>query len=262
MKTELLSTVSHELRTPLGSIKGYATTLLTHGQRLKRDEQREFLEIIDSEADRLRELIENLLDMSRLEAGVLRIEREPTRLRSLTMEVVRKVQLSAPRHALSVEWPADDPVVAGDGRRIFQVLQNLLTNAVKYSPDGGAISVVARCERHDLVVSVHDEGLGMPASELDRIFDRFHRVGGEVARHIGGTGLGLAICKGLVDAHGGRIWAESEGEGRGSVFNFTLTLLPATAEVTAPAPRPAAGAAKVSRSKGADDHQEANRSRR
>src|SRR5206468_12899385 len=98
MKTELLSTVSHELRTPLGSIKGYVTTLLTHGSKLKKDEQREFLEIIDSEADRLRELIENLLDLSRLEAGVLRIDREPVRLAGVARDVTRKVQLATPRH--------------------------------------------------------------------------------------------------------------------------------------------------------------------
>ena len=143
MKTELLSTVSHELRTPLGSIKGYATTLLTHGSKLKRDEQREFLSIIDSEADRLRELIENLLDMSRLEAGVLRIDKEPTRLSSLTTGLIRKVQLASPNHTLSVDWPTPDPLVVADPKRIYQVLQNLLTNAVKYSPDGGTISLGA-----------------------------------------------------------------------------------------------------------------------
>jgi signal transduction histidine kinase len=248
MKTELLGTVSHELRTPLGSIKGYATTLLTHGNRLKRDEQREFLEIIDSEADRLRELIENLLDMSRLEAGVLRIDREPTRLGAIAHDVVRKVELAGANHTLVLDWPAGDPLVAADARRIYQVMQNLLTNAVKYSPEGGTITLAGRAERHDLLVSVQDQGLGMPASELDKIFDRFHRVSGDVARQIGGTGLGLAICKGLVDAHGGRIWAESEGDNKGSAFKFTLPLLPDGQEATG--------------SKGVDDHQEANRSRR
>jgi DNA-binding response OmpR family regulator/signal transduction histidine kinase len=228
MKTELLGTVSHELRTPLGSIKGYATTLLTYGNKLKRDEQREFLEIIDSEADRLRELIENLLDMSRLEAGVLRIDREPTRLGEIARDVVRKVQLATPTtRSRSTRLAPVDPLVAADSRRIYQVIQNLLTNAVKYSPDGGTIALAGRQERHDLMVSVQDQGLGMPANELDRIFDRFHRVSGDLARQkIGGTGLGLAICKGLVDAHGGRIWAESEGDSKGSVFKFTLPLLP------------------------------------
>jgi two-component system sensor histidine kinase KdpD len=254
MKTELLSTVSHELRTPLGSIKGYATTLLTHGSKLKKDEQREFLEIIDSEADRLRELIENLLDMSRLEAGVLRIDKQPARLGSIAREVTRKVQLATPNHVLELSWPAEDPLVNADRRRVYQVLQNLLTNAVKYSPDGGCIGLAAHSERRDLIVSVTDQGLGMPSTELDRIFDRFHRVHGEDSRRIGGTGLGLAICKGLVEAHAGRIWAQSQGEGKGSAFSFTLPLLPETAEV--------AVTGTPSRSKGANEQQEANRSRR
>ncbi|HEV7664271.1 MAG TPA: ATP-binding protein [Chloroflexota bacterium] len=254
MKTELLGTVSHELRTPLGSIKGYATTLLTHGNKLRKEEQREFLEIIDSEADRLRELIENLLDLSRLEAGVLRIDKDPVRLGSIAADVSRKVQLATPNHQLELDWPTSDPLVSADQRRIYQVVQNLLTNAVKYSPDGGCITLSARCERRDLVVSVSDQGLGMPIVELDRIFDRFHRVHGEMSRVIGGTGLGLAICKGLVEAHGGRIWAESEGEGKGSTFKFTLPLLSEAAD--------SAVTATPSRSKGAHDHQEANRSRR
>jgi signal transduction histidine kinase len=255
MKTELLSTVSHELRTPLGSIKGYATTLLTHEGKLRRDERREFLEIIDSEADRLRELIENLLEMSRLEAGVLRIDKEPARLAGIAREVARKVQLAATNHELVVDWPAEDPWVLADQKRIYQVIQNLMSNAVKYSPNGGRISLSARLGPRDLTVSVTDEGLGMPASELDKIFERFHRVGGEVARRIGGTGLGLAICQGLIEAHGGRIWAESEGEGRGSTFRFTLPLLPEAGDVGPPA-------AAQSRSKGPHDYQEANRTRR
>jgi signal transduction histidine kinase len=254
MKTELLSTVSHELRTPLGSIKGYATTLLSHGSKLRKGEQREFLEIIDSEADRLRELIENLLDLSRLEAGVLRIDKQPVRLGATVREVIRKVQLSAPNHRLDLDWPCEDPLLSGDQRRLYQVMHNLLTNAVKYSPNGGCITLSAETRGRELVVSVRDQGLGMPAVELDRIFDRFHRVQGAVASGIGGTGLGLAICKGLIEAHGGRIWADSEGEGQGSTFRFTLPLLPEALEV--------AVAGTPSRSKGAHDHQEANRSRR
>ncbi|GAC1314676.1 MAG: hypothetical protein NVSMB2_04540 [Chloroflexota bacterium] len=254
MKTELLGTVSHELRTPLGSIKGYATTLLTHGNKLRKDEQREFLEIIDSEADRLRELIENLLDMSRLEAGVLRIDREPVRLAAVAHDVTRKVQLASPDHQLAMEWPTADPLVDADKRRIYQIVQNLLTNAVKYSPDGGAITLSAECDRRELIVAVRDQGLGMPAAELEKIFDRFHRVHGEMSRVIGGTGLGLAICKGLVEAHDGRIWAESDGPGQGSSFKFTLPLLPEAID--------SAATATPSRSKGAHDHQEANRSRR
>ena len=255
MKTELLSTVSHELRTPLGSIKGYATTLLTHGNKLRKDEQREFLEIIDSEADRLRGLIENLLDLSRLEAGVLRIDRQPARLGRIAREVTRKVQLASAQHEIRLQWPEDDPLVNADTQRIYQVLQNLITNAVKYSPDGGCITLTGHVNRRELVIEVADEGLGLPAAEIDRIFDRFHRVQNEVSRGIGGTGLGLAICKGLVEAHGGRIWAESEGEGKGSIFRFTLPVLSEPQEATTVPATP-------SRSKGAHDHQEANRPRR
>jgi signal transduction histidine kinase len=254
MKTELLGTVSHELRTPLGSIKGYATTLLTHGNKLRKDEQREFLEIIDSEADRLRELIENLLDLSRLEAGVLRIDRQPVRLGRVAQDVTRKVQLASGNHELSLDWPERDPLVDADEKRIYQVIQNLLTNSVKYSPDGGCIALSAHMEQRELIVSVTDHGLGMPVAELDKIFDRFHRVQGDGSRGIGGTGLGLAICKGLVEAHGGRIWAASAGEGTGSTFWFTLPLLAEAPDVELPA--------TPSRSKGAHDHEETNRSRR
>ena len=256
MKTELLGTVSHELRTPLSSIKGYATTLLTNGSKLRKDEQREFLEIIDSEADRLRDLIENLLDLSRLEAGVLRIDREPVRLAATGREVTRKVQLAAPNHRLELDWPVDDPVVNADQRRIYQVVQNLLTNAVKYSPHGGCITLSATTRGRELVILVADQGLGLPPSELDKIFDRFHRVQSDVSRGIGGTGLGLAICKGLVEAHGGRIWAESAGEGKGSTFRFTLPLLADALDVSVTVP------STPSRSKGAHDHQEANRTGR
>jgi signal transduction histidine kinase len=152
-------------------------------------------------------------------------------------------------------WPEDDPLVNADEKRIYQVMQNLITNAVKYSPDGGCITLSAQVDRRELVIQVADQGLGLPAAELDRIFDRFHRVQGEVSRGIGGTGLGLAICKGLVDAHGGRIWAESAGEGKGSTFRFTLPLLVEPQEAVSVPATP-------SRSKGAHDHQEANRSRR
>ena len=225
LKTELLGTVSHELRTPLGSIKGYATTLLAHEHKLHRAERREFLEIIDSEADRLTEMIENLLDLSRLEAGVLRMDPAWVRLGDSAREIARKVQLASPSHSVELVWPEDTEVWA-DGKRLYQVMQNLVTNAVKYSPDGGRIALEGRFNGRLLQVTVSDQGLGIPARELDRIFDRFHRVGGEVARKVGGTGLGLAICKAFVEAHGGRIWAESGGEGKGSQFHFTLPVTP------------------------------------
>ena len=154
---------------------------------------------------------------------MLRIDPSRVRLRETAREVVRRAQLSTDRHAIELAWE-DDAEALADPRRVYQVLQNLISNAVKYSPQGGRITVGAGPRGRDLVVSVADEGLGLPPREIDKIFDRFHRVGGETSRMVGGTGLGLAICRGLVDAHGGRIWAESDGEGRGSTFRFTLPL--------------------------------------
>ena len=223
LKTELLSTVSHELRTPLSSIKGYATTLLEHGDILSREESREFLEIIDSESDRLDELIRNLLDMSRLEAGVLRIDREPTDLSEVARGCMRRVQRHTERHQLLLDWDTDQ-LVDVDPSRVSQVITNLLENAVKYSPDGGEILTSAQPQGAMLQVSVADQGVGIPQRDLHRVFDRFHRVEGEISKRVGGTGLGLAICQRLVEAHGGKIWVESR-LGKGSTFYFTVPLV-------------------------------------
>jgi signal transduction histidine kinase len=223
LKTELLSTVSHELRTPLSSIKGYATTLLEHGEILAPEEAREFLEIIDSESDRLDELIRNLLDMSRLEAGVLRIDREPTDLSEVARACMRRVQRHTERHQLLLEWETDQ-LVDVDASRIAQVMNNLMENAVKYSPDGGEIVTAAQVQGTMLQISVADQGVGIPQRDLHRVFDRFHRVEGEISKRVGGTGLGLAICQRLVEAHNGKIWVESR-LGKGSTFYFTVPLV-------------------------------------
>lgn len=223
LKTELLSTVSHELRTPLSSIKGYATTLLEHGDVLSREEAREFLEIIDGESDRLDELIRNLLDMSRLEAGVLRIDREPTDLSEVARVCIQRVQRLTDRHQLLLEWGTDQ-LADVDPSRIAQVMNNLLENAVKYSPDGGEIVLAAQPQGAMLQISVSDQGVGIPQRDLHRVFDRFHRVEGEISKRVGGTGLGLAICQRLVEAHGGKIWVESR-LGKGSTFYFTVPLV-------------------------------------
>jgi signal transduction histidine kinase len=222
LKTELLSTVSHELRTPLGSIKGYATTLMEHESRLSRDERREFLEIIDTESDRLDELIRNLLDMSRLEAGVLRMDREPVELSEVVRSCAQRVQRLTERHRILMSWDCDH-LVEADPRRIAQVVTNLLENAVKYSPDGGEIVIGGRAQGGMLEVSVADQGVGIPSRDLHRVFDRFHRVEGEISKRVGGTGLGLAICQRLVEAHGGKISVDSR-LGKGSTFSFTLPL--------------------------------------
>ncbi|MBI4671319.1 MAG: PAS domain-containing protein [Chloroflexi bacterium] len=224
MKSQLLSTVSHELRTPLASIKGFATTLLRQDVRWDEATQREFLRIIEEESNRLEELIDNLLDMSQVEAGALRIQKEPVRLRRVVREAVEQAQRRTEAHWFETDLPAELPRVWADPRRIRQVLNNLLENAVKYSPDGGQITVRCEVEGANVTVSVADQGQGIPPDMLERVFERFFQVDGASTRKTGGSGLGLAIAKGIVEAHGGTIWAEA-APGQGSIFRFTLPIV-------------------------------------
>lgn len=222
LKSELLATVSHELRTPLGAIKGHATTLARFGPRLRSTQRREFLEAIDRASDRLAELIDNLLLVQRMDAGGLPIDLERVALDQLVAEVVAETAARAPAHQVCAAVSAGLPPVRGDPRRVRQVLTNLVDNAIKYSPAGGEIWVAAEPHDEAVLVSVRDQGLGIPAAHLAQVFERFHRVDSERTRTIRGTGLGLAICRAIVTAHAGRIWAESAGEGCGSTFRFTL----------------------------------------
>ncbi len=239
LKDEFLSTVSHELRTPLGYIKGYSSTLLLPDAPLDEETTRRCLRRVVEASDELQELVDNLLDMSKIGAGVLSVEPEPIRLGGLARSAVERVRMRSEGHRLRVAIPSGLPLVSADSRRLEQVLYNLLDNAVKYSPEGGRITVAAHAVGAEVVVSVSDEGLGVPSEDLDRLFERFHR--GRTARvhHIGGTGLGLAICKGIVDAHGGRIWAESPASGRqpgpsqGTVIHFALPTMGETGGRTA-----------------------------
>jgi PAS domain S-box-containing protein len=225
MKSQLLSTVSHELRTPLASIKGFATTLLRQDVEWDEASRREFLSIIDEESDRLTELIGNLLDMSRIEAGQLRMEPEPTDLGPIIQETSAEFQVMTSRHRFLINKPALLPQVTADPRRARQVLRNLVENAVKYSPQGGAITIQALVKAGFVQISVADQGIGIEQKDLARIFDRFYQVDSASTRQVGGSGLGLTICKAIVTAHGGQIWAESQ-PGRGSTFYFTLPLSP------------------------------------
>jgi PAS domain S-box-containing protein len=221
LRTELLANISHELRTPLSSIKGFATVLLEYEDKLKRPEKREYLETIDKNTDRLVELIEQLLDMSRLGAGMLPINKSPTSISELFQEVLAEVQVRAPAHRFTLDLPARLPRAHIDARRIHQVLDNLTNNAVKHSRAGTEITLSACKKGDEILVAVIDQGTGIPKNILPRVFERLFSSG---KRHMAGTsgaGLGLSICKGLVEAHGGRIWIESE-EGKGTTCFFTL----------------------------------------
>lgn len=223
LKSELLSTVSHELRTPLASIKGYAGTLLRDDVEWDDETCREFLHIIDEESDRLGELIEDLLQMSQIEAGILRVDPQPVRVPRMALRVAKKARSGVSKHNVNVLFPPEYPVVWADARRVEQVLRNLVENAIKYSPEGGTVTVRGDVEGNEAHIAVSDEGIGIAPSDLDRVFERFFRADGTEVRRAGGTGLGLSICQGIVQMHGGRIWAES-ALGVGSTFHFTLPL--------------------------------------
>jgi two-component system, OmpR family, sensor histidine kinase VicK len=219
MRTALVSTVSHELRSPLTSIKGYTDTLLDGGP-WDEETEREFLEIIRVSSEKLSGLVDNLLDAAKMEAGVLKLEQEPVRVERIVQQVVAHKRLLAPNHPLTAEIDPDLPVANADPFRVEQVVTNLVENAIKYSPEGGPITVRVR-GGDEITVSVSDRGVGVTKEQAERLFERFYRVDSSLARTTKGVGLGLFICRSLVEAHGGRIWVESR-PGEGSTFSFTL----------------------------------------
>ncbi|MBI3240999.1 MAG: PAS domain S-box protein [Chloroflexi bacterium] len=221
LKSTFVSVVSHELKTPVSLIKGYAGTLRRDDAKWDSRTVQESLAVIEEEADRLAALIENLLDASRLQAGALKLNMGEVDLNALASELVVKFRTQTDRHAFVVEFPPTLPIVHGDEERLRQVLINLLSNAIKYSPDGGAIRVMGRAEPEQVVVTVSDEGMGLPDDELDKVFDRFYRADTPATRRAQGAGLGLYLAKAVVEAHGGQIWASSEA-GRGAAFSFSL----------------------------------------
>ncbi len=223
LKTELLANVSHDLRTPLTSIKGYTTTILRHFDRLADEEKRDFLHEIEIASDRLTELIENLLQLSKLEAGGFHMQKEPVVIVSLLTNAVEDLEQKTKGRRFVTRYDERLPLIDGDPRRIRQVLDNLLSNAVKYSPENTDITVECISTDSEVKVRVTDQGVGISPEELEKVFDRFYQASSGASQRGGGVGLGLAICKGIIEAHGGRIWAEST-LGKGSTFTFTLPL--------------------------------------
>ncbi|GAB4513940.1 MAG: hypothetical protein Kow0047_25660 [Anaerolineae bacterium] len=218
LKTIFLSTVSHELRTPLAAIKGFASTLLQDDVTWPPEVQREFLSVIDRESDHLGELIGQLLDVSRLETGMLRIEQMACRLVDVVDSIRNRLSVLCQDHLLRVEIPQDLPMVFVDVQRVGQVLTNLVDNAVKQAPSGSTITIRAESGGDHVIVSVIDEGPGIPEEFRDRVFEPFFRIDGNTS---GGSGLGLAICRGIIQAHGGQIWVE-DAPGQGSCLKFTV----------------------------------------
>ncbi len=220
MRAEFLATVSHELRTPLVTVRGSVSTLLDEGPDLHPTEMRQFHKIILEQTERMRALIADLLDVARIETGTLPVSPEPTDLAVLIGESTNSFRVGGRGHNLQIDMPADLPWVMADRSRIVQVVGNLLSNAARHSPESSTITVSAAPGDLHVVVAVSDEGMGIPAESLPHLFQRFSRMDAEERR--GDTGLGLSVCRGIVEAHGGRIWAESGGPGLGSRFTFTL----------------------------------------
>ena len=237
LRAEFLGMVSHELRTPLTSIRGSATTMLDATSDLDPAEIRQFLRIIVNQADHMRDLIGSLLDVARIETGTLPVSPEPTEVAVLVDRARNNFLSAGGRNELDIDLAPDLPLVMADRRRIVQVIGNLLSNAARHSPESSPLRVAAIRDGLHVEFSVVDEGRGIPAERLPHLFRKFSRVEDDDQGE--DTGLGLAICKGIVEAHGGRIWAESEGSGLGARFTFTVPAVEgAAAEPLQRAPDP------------------------
>jgi len=230
LKDEFIAIAAHELRSPLAIIKGFAQMLIIQTARGKgpplAEWQMEAVQDIDQATTRLVELTEDLLDVTRLQAGRLALHPEPTDLVALTRRVVTRLQVTTERHTISIHAEQEYLVAEVDPRRIEQVLGNLVNNAIKYSPEGGCIDIMLREDQQaqSAVLCVADQGIGIPAHQQARIFSRFVRADNAREREIGGTGLGLYLCRELVERHHGRIWFAST-EGQGSTFFVSLPLI-------------------------------------
>jgi signal transduction histidine kinase len=217
-KTTLLAAVGHEVRTPLAAIKGYASTLLQQDVRWPPEDQRHFLQIISSEADRLTQLVNNLLDLSRQEAGLLQLNCAPVSVQDIIAGTIER--LSSSDATIDMRISADLPLVNIDRGRIEVVIHNLVANALLY----GASEVCITAESRDdmITIAVADNGPGIAPDELPHVFERFYRAPRGRQQHSSGTGLGLTICKAFVEAHGGQIQAQSSAQG--TTISFSLPL--------------------------------------
>jgi signal transduction histidine kinase len=227
LQKTFISIISHELKTPVAIIKGYAGTLQRPDGQWSREVLDESLGVIEEEADNLNGLIDNLLEVSRLQAGTFALEiSDEVNLAKLSQDVARRCAALPGKHIFQVDFPPDFPTVFGDERRLTQVLNNLVGNAIKYSPDGGLIRISGAVYPEHVTVSVCDEGIGIPSREAHRIFQKFSRLDNALSRKTEGTGLGLYLSKAIIEAHRGRIWFQANSEvtpgASGTTFTFSL----------------------------------------
>jgi PAS domain S-box-containing protein len=222
LKTEFVALVSHELRTPLTAIRGFAETIFDYWDEITPEQRRHYLGIVLDESKRLSSLVTDFLDITRLESGGIEMTRTDVNISALFAKIAQlfKEHPQKPKFVLRVA--PDAATVRGDSEQIYRLLLNLVGNAVKYTPPGGAVTLDAALDGDAVVLSVTDEGPGIAAIDQEKLFQKFFRAGDAISRKTPGTGLGLAICRGIADAHGGRIWVES-APGRGATFK---TLFP------------------------------------
>ncbi|MBC7248576.1 MAG: GAF domain-containing protein [Actinobacteria bacterium] len=225
MKSDFISIVSHELKTPLTSIKGFVRLLDAERVGPVNEKQRHYLEIVAKQTESLTKLINDLLDLSRIEAGIIEVKREAVDLRQVVADVLAQLDNLAQEKGISVrtDFPADPRAVCGDADRLGQVFMNLVHNAIKFTPAGGEVRVEASEQGDHCLVQVSDTGIGISQQDLPKIFNKFYQVDSSSTRQQSGTGLGLSISRELVQAHGGRMWVESR-RGKGTTFSFTLPL--------------------------------------
>ncbi len=223
LKSEFVSNVSHELRSPLSIIKSYVEALLDQVDPIDRQTQKEFLTVVNNETDRLTALVSDLLDISRIESGKFEMELSPVALTDIIQGVLRDLEDKSSRHKIVVDIPSHLPDIAADADKMVQVFLNLLDNAIKFSPDGGEISIKVEVNGKMVKCDISDQGIGITKKYMPRIFEKFYRVDNSDKYEISGTGLGLSIVKHIVESHGGKISVRSK-LGKGSTFTISLPL--------------------------------------
>lgn len=221
LRSELMATLSHELRMPLTAIKGYSTALQLDEIEWGPDKRQAFLHLIEEECDNMEGMLTDILDSSLIEVDRLSIELQPTQLPKLALEIATEMKRRTGRHHIIVDFPQDFPLLDADPLWIRQVFRNILENAIKYSPEGGLIVVRGEVRTSDVVVHISDQGLGISPEDLIPLFEKYFRAKLPSGLHVPGTGLGLPIARVIIEAHQGRIWAESR-LGEGTTLSFSL----------------------------------------
>jgi K+-sensing histidine kinase KdpD len=221
LRSELMATLSHELRMPLTAIKGYSTALLLDEVDWSVEKQVEFLKLIDEESDNMQVLLTDILDSSLTEVEQLTMQPQPIRIDKIAEEVSTEIQRRTDLHHLVVDFPSGFPIIKADPHWIKQVFRNILENAIKYSPQGGLVVIHGEKRPEDVVINIADQGIGISPENLIPLFEKYFRVKSSKSVHVPGMGLGLPIARTIVEAHGGRIWAESK-EGQGTTLSFSL----------------------------------------